>query len=314
MVQFAVAQDSVPSDLTAGFDLSLQASFTGEANEGFKDGTSFTKDEVATEPSFALGDSDGIATSVLYTIIMVDTTDDSNRVLHFARANYKHSEGVKLESEDQPLLEYKAPGTLGETGDEKKYTFLLYTNPERNEIKSLTLPGDGETFDVKKFQDDNGLEDPNAGVGMAVALNGGATPSSSSSSSSRRPASTQAPSSTAAQSSSATTGAVSSTSESESKASTSAAPSTSRSTSAPAPSTATGGSEDATSAATGPTTTVAPASPSTVLTSVVPDTTASATTSNAPAEQTTGAGAMLSLPWVQCAVLAPVVAFAGLLV
>lgn len=48
----------------------------------------------------------------------------------------------------------------------------MYTNPGRKAIDSLQLPAEGENFDVKKFQTDNGLSDATAGVGMVVKLGG----------------------------------------------------------------------------------------------------------------------------------------------
>ncbi|CAI6339163.1 unnamed protein product [Periconia digitata] len=192
ILSVTAAQASVPKDLSAGFEdsgVELQASFTGSATEGFKDGSTFTKDQVGKVPAFALGDSSGISTTTLYTVLMVDTTQDNARILHYARANFKVSSIVNIESQDDPLLAYKAPGAFGETGDARKYTFLLYKNPQRQRITSLDLPEEGKPFDIKKFQTDNGLPDPGAGLGMTVNLGGGSgegsgagdSPSSSSS-------------------------------------------------------------------------------------------------------------------------------------
>jgi hypothetical protein len=44
MLQFAVAQGTVPADFGSDFSLELQVSYTGDASNGFKDGTSFSKD------------------------------------------------------------------------------------------------------------------------------------------------------------------------------------------------------------------------------------------------------------------------------
>jgi hypothetical protein len=44
MLQFAVAQGSVPSDLGSDFTFELQASFTGDSSNGFKDGATFSKE------------------------------------------------------------------------------------------------------------------------------------------------------------------------------------------------------------------------------------------------------------------------------
>ncbi|KNG50160.1 hypothetical protein DDE82_005476 [Stemphylium lycopersici] len=172
----ATSQDTtiVPEDLQTGFGSDkVQISFTDEAINGFRDGTVFEKDAVAKEPTFALGDSNGISPTTLYTIIMVDTTCSNGRRLHYARANFKNNFDItNINTSSPPLLDYVAPGSAGEKGDNRQYSFLMYTNPGRKEITNLQLPGDDETFDVKQFQDDNGLGDATAGVGMVVKLGG----------------------------------------------------------------------------------------------------------------------------------------------
>ncbi|KAF2116558.1 hypothetical protein BDV96DRAFT_490826 [Lophiotrema nucula] len=172
----ALAQDSVPSDLRAGFassGIDVQASYTNDAVDGFKDGTTFEKDAVKSEPTFALGDSSGISPQRLYTIIMVDTTCDDKRTLHFARANYKFQFDItEIATDSAPFQVYKAPGSFGETGDDRKYSFLMYDNPEGNNITTLSLPNEGDAFDVNQFQDDNGFEDAVAGLGMVAKLGG----------------------------------------------------------------------------------------------------------------------------------------------
>lgn len=107
-------------------------------------------------------------------MIMVDTTCANARILHYARSNFKFAfaGGTNIETESAPLLEYKAPGAFGEQGDGRQYVFLMYTNPQRREIAEMQLPAEGAVFDVKKFQTDNGLKDPVAGVGMVVQLGG----------------------------------------------------------------------------------------------------------------------------------------------
>lgn len=175
---------------------------------------------MSEEPTFALGDSSAISSTTLYTIIMIDTTDDDARTLHYARANFKYNfDIVKIETQDQPLLEYKAPGAFGETGDERKYSFLMYTNPQREEITELKLPSEGEAFDVKQFQDDNGLQDASAGIGMVVKLGGGSdTPTPSDTPSSQTPESSGAAeeaSSTPASSGASATSAASEVSSAE---------------------------------------------------------------------------------------------------
>jgi len=184
----------IPDDLKAGFASSgteMQVSFTNEAVNGFRDGTLFDKDggqpqshfplphtkpniylAVSQEPTFAMGDSSGIVPSTLYTIIMLDTTCPTKRTLHYARANFKISKITNIDTSTAPVLAYKAPGALAETGDARQYSFLMYVNPQRKVIESLKMPADGEAFDAKKFKDDNGFQDPAAGVGMVVKLGG----------------------------------------------------------------------------------------------------------------------------------------------
>jgi hypothetical protein len=174
----ALSQTSspLPADLTTGFLPSeqVQVSFTATASDGFLPGTVFSRAAVAQEPTFALGDSNGISPTTLYTLIMLDTTCPSARRLHYARSNFKFAfaGGTDIETESLPLMEYLAPGALGERGDERQYVFLMYENPQRSEIAELRMPGEGEAFDVKTFQGNNGLDDAVAGVGMVVQLGG----------------------------------------------------------------------------------------------------------------------------------------------
>ncbi|KAF2741173.1 hypothetical protein EJ04DRAFT_454682 [Polyplosphaeria fusca] len=228
LLSFAVAQ-VVPQDLSSGFSSSgveVQASYTDQPETGFNDGTTFEKNEVTEQATFALGDSSGISPRRLYTIIMVDTTCDDARTLHFARANYKflNTGSTALGSSSDPLQEYKAPGSFGETGDERKYSFLMYVNPRSQNITDLKLPQEGEAFDVTQFQSDNGLDDAAAGVGMVVKLGGTAncdgqatTPGSSSEQSA--PESTSAPEATSEASAPSSTAAASQASSAPSEAS-----------------------------------------------------------------------------------------------
>ncbi|KAH6618839.1 hypothetical protein C7974DRAFT_318086 [Boeremia exigua] len=171
----AQTSDVIPADISAGFtNKEVQVSFDAKAVDGFASGTTFSKDAVSTEPTFALGDSNGISPSTRYTLIMVDTTCTSARKLHYVRSNFKFSfaGGANIDTESAPLLEYKAPGALGEQGDARQYVFLMYTNPQRKEFAEMQLPADDQVFDIKQFQNDNGLKDPVAGVGMVVTLGG----------------------------------------------------------------------------------------------------------------------------------------------
>ncbi|KAH4174636.1 hypothetical protein HBI46_234840 [Parastagonospora nodorum] len=177
LAQLSAAQrpSIIPEDLAGGLSggTDVQVSYTGEAVNGFSDGTSFSKEAVAQEPTFALGDSAGIAPGVLYTIIMVDTTCSDKRVLHYARANFKNNFDItNINTTSPPQLEYKAPGAFGETGDNRQYSFLMYVNPRRQQIDNLQLPAEGEAFDVEKFQTDNNFQEATGGVGMVVKLGG----------------------------------------------------------------------------------------------------------------------------------------------
>lgn len=128
---------------------------------------------------------------------MIDTTCPNARKLHYARANFKNDFNVvNIVSQSAALLDYKAPGSFGETGDNRQYTFLMYTNPARKQIDQLKLPAEGENFDVKQFQSDNGLSDASAGVGMVVKLGGTADCGSDQSNSAPTPISTAQASST----------------------------------------------------------------------------------------------------------------------
>ncbi|KAG9205327.1 hypothetical protein G6514_008906 [Epicoccum nigrum] len=167
---------SLPADLTTGFLPSeqVQVSFSATAADGFAPGTVFSRAAVAQEPTFALGDSNGISPSTLYTLIMLDATCPTARKLHYARSNFRFAfaGGTNIETDSPPLLDYLAPGALGERGDERQYVFLMYENPQRSEIADLQLPAEGEVFDVKAFQEENGLDDAVAGVNMVVQLGG----------------------------------------------------------------------------------------------------------------------------------------------
>lgn len=104
---------------------------------------------------------------------MLDTTCPSKRILHYARANFKNNFDItNINTTTAPILDYVAPGSKGEAGDNRQYSFLMYVNPQRKQIDALKLPADGEAFDAKKFKDDNGFQDPAGGVGMVVKLGG----------------------------------------------------------------------------------------------------------------------------------------------
>lgn len=128
--------------------------------------------EVAKVPTFALGDSSGIVPKARYTVILVDTTEDDKRTLHYAQTNFALTNIVNIASETSPVLAYQAPGAFKESG-EHKYTFLLYQHVANAEKDTLKIPEEGATFTVKQFQDDNGFQDPVGGLGMVVDLGAG---------------------------------------------------------------------------------------------------------------------------------------------
>ena len=103
---------------------------------------------------------------------MIDVTEDNNQILHYARPNFQHTDIVEIGNASDAIQAYKAPGSLKETGDGRKYAFLLYRNPQDAELSDLTLPAQGKAFDAAQFQSDNGFKDPEAGIGMVVDLGG----------------------------------------------------------------------------------------------------------------------------------------------
>jgi hypothetical protein len=110
-------------------------------------------------------DSSGITPSALYTIIIVDNTCPFSRVLHYARINFKYDFDITNINTSTPAFQsYIPPSSLNEKGDNHQYAALMYTNPGRDVIESLGMPGKGEKYDVKQLQDDNGLG--NAEVGL----------------------------------------------------------------------------------------------------------------------------------------------------
>ncbi|KAF2263383.1 hypothetical protein CC78DRAFT_533995 [Lojkania enalia] len=283
--------------------------------------------DVAEKPEFALGDSSSIAPSNLYTILLVDTTCDDARTLHFARANYKYLFDItKIGSESDALLEYQAPGAFGETGDERKYSFLMYKQPGNDEITELSLPGEGEAFDVKQFQDDNGLEDAIAGVGMVVKLGGETScdgqpasplPSSPASSSESAPESTDAPEPSSSGSEPSSTPAI--TSAAVTRASSSAAASETTETSEEPESTQADDSQTETETDLVVATSAVQSGPQTntvfqTIATADVSTSGSPTNSSAPAQQTDNGASGLSVVSVHCGIAASLVAFIGLFV
>lgn len=103
---------------------------------------------------------------------MLDTTCDDARTVHLVQPDVKPSgQGTRLAADGAPLLEYAAPGSLGEQG-QRQYSFLMYQQKRGSSVESA--PAQGEPFDAAKFQQDNDLDEPVAGVSMIVELGGDA--------------------------------------------------------------------------------------------------------------------------------------------
>ncbi|KAL9108020.1 MAG: hypothetical protein Q9227_007125 [Pyrenula ochraceoflavens] len=168
---------TVPSSLSSGFDpsaIQLQVSYTGDAFNGFADGSSIQQSSTSKQPVFALGDASGVSTVAQFTIMMVDSTDSNNMALHFLQTGFK-ADGDKtgISSQTQPTVKYQAPGAFGETGT-RQYSFLLYQVNGGGSSENLQgLPQGGSKFDVTQFQSSNGLKSAEAGVAMKVELGGG---------------------------------------------------------------------------------------------------------------------------------------------
>ncbi|KAF1997861.1 hypothetical protein P154DRAFT_524412 [Amniculicola lignicola CBS 123094] len=262
---------------------------------------------------------------------MIDTTCDQARTLHFAQANFKYNfDVVNIESDSPQLQEYKAPGSFGEEGDERKYSFLMFDNPNRRQISELKLPGEGEAFDVDQFRSDNGFEDAVAGVGMVVTLGGTANCDADPSDENDRPESSSAaepkPSSSVTPSAAVSSSAAVRTSSPVSRASSSPAgvrtteaqepESTAEPSETPgeedSPSPSTEDSSSATDLATEASSVLLGPASTILVTTTLPETTISSTSSSTIALQTDSGASGLSTVMARCMVAAFLVAFAGL--
>ncbi|KAI9725337.1 MAG: hypothetical protein M1835_003834, partial [Candelina submexicana] len=156
---------TIPTDLTSGFDpnsITLQVSYTGDSSEGFKDGTKLSQQDTTKSPTFALGDSSGVNTALSFLILLLDTTNLSNRTLHFLQTDFKaDGDKTSISSKSQPAVPYRGPGAFSETGT-RQYSFLMYQQTAKG-VGVKNLPATGANFDVQKFQSDNGLKAPVAG-------------------------------------------------------------------------------------------------------------------------------------------------------
>ena len=146
--------------------------------------------ETSQTPTFALGDASGVNTELTLLIMMLDTTDDNQRVLHFLQPGFSATEDkTAIASNAQPIQAYKSPGSLGESGL-RKYSFLMYSQPSN--FKASNMPSQGSTINVKDFLSQNNLQPALAGIGMQVQMSGG---SGTGSQSSQAPAPAVSPSS-----------------------------------------------------------------------------------------------------------------------
>lgn len=127
--------------------------------------------ETSSSPVFALGDSSGVNTAASFTVMMVDTTSADEQTLRFLRTGYRPSgEKTQLQSSVDPLSPYQAPGSFVETG-ERKYIFLLYSEPRNLRIRNL--PQEGGAFDLDRFQTENNFKSPRAGITFRVNIGDG---------------------------------------------------------------------------------------------------------------------------------------------
>lgn len=172
LLHSALAQ--VPASLSKGFETEMQVNFQGDSSLGFSDGDTIPFPDTDKVPVFALGDASGVNTRISYMIMMLDTTDENNFIMHYLKTDFKASgEKTGLESASTPKVPYAKPGSFGEPG-ERKYTFLLYLTRGNKEMQSV--PQAGEKFDYEAFGAANTLEAPTAGVAMTVNIGDTSTP------------------------------------------------------------------------------------------------------------------------------------------
>ncbi|KAL1862654.1 hypothetical protein Daus18300_008452 [Diaporthe australafricana] len=171
----AVAQSIVPPGLSSGFsdNIGLEVSFQGVGSrfDGIPDGSTIAAASASSDPVFALSDQSAVNTRVSFLVMMLDTTEATAPVLHFAQDQFK-ADGVQtgIASQAQPLVPYAGPGSLGETGP-RQYSFLLFQQTAGSTISGL--PRAGETLDVNSFLTANSMKSARAGVGIAVDVSGG---------------------------------------------------------------------------------------------------------------------------------------------
>lgn len=178
LLPYTLAQ--VPASLSKGFDTEMQVNFQGDSALGFKDGDTIPFPDTTNEPVFALGDSSGVNTAISFMVMMLDTTDEKNFIMHYLQADFKATgDKTGLSASGEPKIPYAKPGSFGESG-ERQYTFLLFQQKRNSEVKAM--PNAGEKFDYEAFSQANGLKPPNAGVAMKVSVGDASAQDASSSS------------------------------------------------------------------------------------------------------------------------------------
>ncbi len=169
----------VPATLSKGFNTQIQVNFKGDSALGFNDGDTIPFSDTANQPVFALGDASGVNTQIAFMIMMLDTTDENEFIMHYLQTDYKATgDKTGLSASSTPKIPYAKPGSFGKSG-ERKYTFLLYLQ-ESSDLKST--PQAGGKFDYTSFGTANGLAQPIAGIAMNVDVEDAAGSGASSSS------------------------------------------------------------------------------------------------------------------------------------
>jgi len=172
----------VPSDLSGGFkpdEVTLQVSFDGQSDNGIAAGAKESVEQTSQTPTFALGDSSGVNTEIKFVIFMVDTTDQNNRMLHYVQSDFQAT-GTKtaIQSNSKPQMPWMGPGTMGDSGANRQYTFLLYEQP--NAFTGQGMPQMGQPVNVQDFVKANGLQKAVAGQTMVVDTGSGSSSGSGS--------------------------------------------------------------------------------------------------------------------------------------
>ncbi|ERF74762.1 hypothetical protein EPUS_04931 [Endocarpon pusillum Z07020] len=197
----------VPASLSGDFNTEIQVNFNGDSSSGFEEGDTIPFADTANQPVFALGDASGVNTAISFMVMMIDTTDENNFIVHYAQTDFKTTgEKTSISASSDPKIPYAKPGSFGESG-ERKYTFLLYQQRGSREMQGM--PKAGEKIDITAFNAANDLKPPMAGIAMNVnvgepSADSPAPAPASAPASTPAPASSPSPASTSAAASAAT--------------------------------------------------------------------------------------------------------------